>query len=360
MIRIQSPRSSEFPRDLSVRDGSGRLLLEAVGLIASCSTRLRCYEGTVLRWERTLPVRVRRAWIDEGGECALVCFPPPDGAHALIVLGSGTGRELIRVGLERLEAEVVSQRPGGFLDYAQAGFLRLPGRRLAFGIRCASGVRVLLDLERGAIVPNQGEEEALAAHEAACALRELSALRLATREEVDVEQQPFRDVLGAAALCVAEQGLSAAVPGLRALEWRGGACCFPFGPSPHYPSEEVYELRRLAQRALILLGHEPRPLPGARVIRGERAAAIPASLSERAAGARALVPGLSPEKVLRLAGNPDDLRHASWDYALGGETLRVYWRRRWIGSEIAWVETLGPLAGLSRLESYIRPLPEAC
>lgn len=314
------------------------VLLEGVGEALGARTRLRLYRFGDLVWERSLrPTEPRplRAWVHDTGLGAIIgdwsC------GQWLSLLDPNTGHLTRVVDLHPVLRHMGSAACEGgreWLRFSTAGFVEIPGRGLCFSLRAAHGPRILVDPRQGSFAPSALQQEALAAHEAERALTALA--------EVQGELEPFertassQDRLGAASLVAVEQGLQSAVCALRGLEWGGGPC----RPGLRRPGDvnpalaDVFDLRRLAQRALRRLGETPRPLAGARVIRIGPRAALPASLEDRSQAVEALQPDLgqrlTPTAVLTRAGQPDDVGAAHWDYALyaGQErTLRLHWSR---------------------------------
>jgi hypothetical protein len=340
------------------------VLLEGVTQALESRTRLRLYRFGQLVWERVMrPTEPRplRAWVHDTGLSAIVgdwsC------GQWLSLLDPGTGQLIRVVDLHSVLRQSGSTTFDGgreWLRFSTAGFVEIPGRGVCFSLRAAHGPRILVDPRQGAFVPSPFQEEALRVHEAERALATLAEL------ECGGEPEPFQlplasqERLGAATLVAVEQGLKSAVCALRALEWGGGPC----RPGLRRPGDvnpalaDVYDLRRLAQRALLRLGELPRPLAGARVIRVGPKAALPTSLDERACVVTRLMQDLpermTPLAVLARAGQPDDVGPGHWDYGLySGEmrTLRLSWSRPLWG-QVPRLESIQTRSALAATSSY--------
>jgi len=346
-------------------------LLEGVTQAWEPGTQLRLFRFGELIWERKLrPTEPRplRAWVHDTGVSALVgdwsC------GQWLSLLDPATGH-LTRV----VDLESVSRQGGsmavdgeqGWLRFGTAGFVELPGRGVCFSLRAAHGPRILVDPRRGSFVPELREQELLAAHEAERALETLAEVEGCGAKEPFQRPHDAQDRLGAAALVAAEQGLQAAICPLRALEWGGGPC----RPGLRRPGDvnpalaDLFDLRRLAQRALLTLGELPRPLAGARVIRVGPKAALHASLQARAEAVLGLqqvrLGHLTPLKVLAEAGQPDDVGPGHWDYGVYFgrlATLRVSWSRPLWGQvpRLEGLEVLPVWAATSSYRGFDQPL----
>ncbi|MBL4847700.1 MAG: hypothetical protein JKY65_19455 [Planctomycetes bacterium] len=334
---------------------------------ALSGSRLRLFRFGRLVWERTLgpqdPIP-QRAWVHDSGQVAIIGKWGRGQWLSLLDPVSGRAARAPRCldGLAQL-AEWTAKGPGDWLRFSTAQFIDLP-RGLSFSLRTAPGHRLLFSRAKGDFVPNGYEQEALADLEAERALSVLGEAKHLT----DLDESPHdltlgtSERLGAATLCAAEQHLLSAIPALRALEWGGGPCrpglrrLGDLDPS----LADLHDLRRLAQRALLRLGEQPRPLAGATVVRVGPAAALHTSLGDRAQAVEALAPGITADAALRGAGQPDDVGCAHWDYGLYTDrprTIRVHWKRNcWGPTKLDRVEPLAVGAATSRYDGFEQPL----
>lgn len=348
---------SDSGSDLSARSRRRCALLTGQDHGLSGTMRLRLFREGAKVWERELrptEPRPERAWVHDTGVAALI--GEWSRGKWLSFLDPRTGN-LWRV------VELRSVLPPGAdpgLRFSTAGFVDLPRRGICFSLRTAQGPRVLLDPYSGAFVPDAEQEAALAAREAEEALEALAELEGSNGLEAFRRPPASQERLGAATLVAVEQGLPEATCALRALEWGGGPC----RPGLRRPGDvnpalaDLFDLRRLAQRALLRLGAVPRPLPGARVIRIGPKAALHTSLAERAAALWALCgpcfTRLTPTEVLAEAGQPDDVGPAHWDYGVyEGQpvTLRFSWSRPAWG-QVPRLERISELPVWAATSSY--------
>ena len=334
------PLASEPGPDFVATSLHQSVLLEGVSEIWEPGTRLRLFRFGELVWQRWLRAtepRPLRAFVHDTGLSVLI----GEGfcSHWLSILDPRSGHLTRVTGLDSIAGPSRSdglEGDRGWLRFCTAGFVELPGRGVCFSLRTAPGPRILVDPRRGSFVPGAEEEELLATHEAEGALAALAEAESCEGQEPFLRPVAAQERLGAATLVAAEQGLQGAKCALRTLEWGGGPC----RPGLRRPGDvnpalaDMFDLRRLAQRALLSLGERPRPLPGARVIRVGPQAALHASLEARASAALDLCSAssdrLTPLKVLARAGQPDDVGPAHWDYGIYAgrlATLRISWSR---------------------------------
>lgn len=240
-------------------------------------------------------------------------------------------------------------------------FLAHEGRPI-FVWRTWSGERLVIDLERGALVaPDQALEQALIEQEKRGAYGLLSALSTRMTEvraivergrsgetgnEDDPEQQRLEEQVKLAKSAIHLAGVhrvTSSVPLLRL--WEDLDCLGYSTGTTAFPSHwvQVEHFRPIVHHSLRLLGQEPLGFPAFHFgdMHGKRLP-MPERVPDRRERVRQLRPDMSADAVLELLGGPDHVRRRSykdgriyrwpedWDYDFtdGSEwtTLRITWR----------------------------------
>lgn len=275
------------------------------------------------------------------------------GGSASLVVLDPRGRRTVEVDLLRQvfvkdrAHEVESTSAGSFWTGASMScFVPLSGRP-HFAVRTWTGRRIVLDLERGQLVPHlpEADEVALRTAEAASVRSTLEGAAPLVSAWSGLEGPQDRETLHDVVSAITHAGLLGlrdAAPLVRAFEgvavvgsWRD---CATLGCM-----QAAFQVRPVAALALRRLGEEPSGFgnhifyetrtrmaspwdPSARRLE------VPDPVADREGRVRSLTPGTSVRDVLALLGAPDAIGPDGWEYDLGGEdgrTLRLrfgWWR----------------------------------
>jgi hypothetical protein len=313
-------------------------------------------------WRRAQPPdepSPRATWIDDDGRAVvqtvdpffshLMVFAPPDGRRTLVV----------DVAPLLSEREYQWTSAGSMWESGGHGYMLALGGRPHWCVRLLRGRRLLIDLDRPALVEAADHIEALERAERGWAFATLQRLvpmldeweRCAEPDAYDA----MHDIRVAANLA-GKLGVRSAVPLLQRLErspLESGYTTARWPPAPHAPDGRVeiafLAFRQIAAMSLRRLGVEPAGYAN-HVFRPTRdwapdedtgpLAPIPlpeclAAAADRAARAGRVTAGMSPWDVLHLLGSPQHLwGRGGWDFDFGvrpddGYTLQV----RWSGDE---------------------------
>ena len=225
-------------------------------------------------------------------------------------------------------------------------FVRERERRL-FVIRPWWGRRVIVDVERGGLVPEDPDSAAACrAHEQAYVLDELKKA-VKTRRNWEKEEccEAIWPILNAAYLA-GRLPVADAAPLLEELQDSAYSGSSTFGGlgfgerfegevNPH--SYETFTLRQVVQLSLRRLGKIPRPFPANQFDvqyenRRQNHPYVPQPpAAPRESQAGAIRAGMKPEQVLDLLGGPDFVGYGTWEYDLDADppfSLILKWDAR--------------------------------